>query len=151
MDGKFQSAIVAMMFSKLIVSFNTCLEFSNKIESCYGLPYGIFGLICWSLSFFSNFLLYCKIPLFSPWKWGKPYESQSYFFAFIAFTITIGPTIYTCIRCREEWILIVLAIGQLSPWLLRCFMMVFLPMIKNYLAMGFITYVEYHCQFYWVL
>ncbi|CAG8782233.1 8551_t:CDS:1, partial [Dentiscutata erythropus] len=30
--------------------------------------------------------------------------------------MTIGPTIYTCLRCREEWILIVLAVGQLSPW-----------------------------------
>ncbi|CAG8572520.1 7728_t:CDS:2 [Cetraspora pellucida] len=93
-------------------------DFSEKIESCYALPFGVFGFICWALSLLSNFfILFGNLPLFSPWLWCRPaYQSQNLSFAFIAFVMTIGPTIYTCIRCREEWVLIVSAVGQLSPW-----------------------------------
>ncbi|CAG8837203.1 23274_t:CDS:1, partial [Racocetra persica] len=86
--------------------------------SCYALPYGVFGIFCWSFSFLSNVcIVFGNLPLFAPWLWRQdPYKSQSIKFAFISFLMTIGPTIYTCIRCREEWVLIVSAVGQLSPW-----------------------------------
>ncbi|CAG8669567.1 3569_t:CDS:1 [Dentiscutata erythropus] len=88
------------------------------MASCYALPYGIFGFTCWTLSLLSNFfIIFGNLPLFTPWLWRKEvYESQSIYFAFIASLMTIGPAIYTCIRCHEEWILIILAVGQLSPW-----------------------------------
>ncbi|RIB07727.1 hypothetical protein C2G38_2112901 [Gigaspora rosea] len=93
-------------------------EFSEKIENCYSLPYGIFGFICWFLSLISNFfIIFGNIPLFSPCQWrDDSYKSQSIALALIAFILTIGPTINTCLRCHDEWILIVLAVGQLSPW-----------------------------------
>ncbi|KAF0540207.1 hypothetical protein F8M41_006596 [Gigaspora margarita] len=93
-------------------------DFSEKVTYCYSLPYGIFGFICWFLSLLSNFfIIFGNIPLFSPWQWREPtYKSQSIVLAFIAFITTIGPTINTCLRCHDEWILIVLAVGQLSPW-----------------------------------
>ncbi|CAG8478463.1 10074_t:CDS:2 [Diversispora eburnea] len=86
------------------------------IKEFYGLPFGTLGLIIWTFSFYANFLLYCNIPPISVWLWGKPYKSQSLFPAFFAFVFIAGPTAYTCYACRQEWRLIILAIGQISPW-----------------------------------
>ncbi|CAG8533090.1 13001_t:CDS:1 [Gigaspora margarita] len=62
-------------------------------------------------------MIFGNIPLFSPCQWREPiYKSQSIVLAFFAFIMTIGPTINTCLRCHDEWILILLAVGQLSPW-----------------------------------
>ncbi|RHZ56884.1 hypothetical protein Glove_396g102 [Diversispora epigaea] len=96
-------------------------NFTTKISESYGLPFGTLGLIIWIFSFYSNFLLYCNIPPISVWHWGKPYKSQSLFPAFFAFAFIAGPTICTCYFCRQEWILVILALGQLSPWAFKIY------------------------------
>ncbi|CAG8820992.1 21107_t:CDS:1, partial [Dentiscutata erythropus] len=93
----------------------------EKQVACYGLPFGTFGSICWALSTASSLLLYVNIPLFSPWKWGKPHQSQTPWIFFISSVLTIGPTISTCIRCKDYWPFTVIAIGQLSPWSFKMF------------------------------
>ncbi|CAG8669386.1 17686_t:CDS:1 [Cetraspora pellucida] len=98
---------------------------------CYGLPFGTFGFICWTLSFVSSLLLYLNFPLFSPWKWCKPYQSQGLLIALISATFTIGPTIFTCLRCKGYWPFTVIAIGQLSPWSFKMFNDGVAAMIKN--------------------
>ncbi|CAG8468904.1 4977_t:CDS:2, partial [Scutellospora calospora] len=105
-------------------SNNTTIGYEEMIGKqvvCYGLPFGTFGFVCWTLSFISSLLLYCNFPLFSPWKWGKPYQSQTLLWAFISAALTIGPNIYTCVQCKGYWPLTVIAIGQLSPWSFKMF------------------------------
>ncbi|CAG8589030.1 5765_t:CDS:2 [Ambispora gerdemannii] len=86
---------------------------------CYGLPYGVFGLVCWGLTLISIILTYVNIPLISPWRWGKKYKRQKPAMLFISAVTTIGPVIYTGIACRADWMSILMAIGQLTPWSLK--------------------------------
>ncbi|CAB4378377.1 unnamed protein product [Rhizophagus irregularis] len=37
--------------------------------SCYGLPYGIFGIFCWCFTFFSAALVHANCPILMPWRW----------------------------------------------------------------------------------
>uniref|UniRef100_U9SY70 Uncharacterized protein n=4 Tax=Rhizophagus irregularis TaxID=588596 RepID=U9SY70_RHIID len=81
-------------------------DFSDELAhqaSCYGLPYGIFGIICWVLSYLCISLAYFNYPLFSPWMWNKQYKSQNMCFGILLSIMTIVPAIYTCVRCRGEW------------------------------------------------
>ncbi|CAJ0834063.1 14480_t:CDS:2 [Entrophospora sp. SA101] len=84
--------------------------------ACYGLPYGIFGISCWAFTIFSVALTYLDFPLFSPWRWCKPYKSQDPLLAVIISAMVLGPAIYTCVYCHGEWQVILLAVGQLTPW-----------------------------------
>nr|CAG8573378.1 1553_t:CDS:2 [Entrophospora candida] len=84
--------------------------------TCYGLPYGIFGIACWALTIFGVALTYFNFPLFTPWRWGKPYKSQDPLLAVIISAMVLGPVTYTCIYCHGEWQIILLAVGQLTPW-----------------------------------
>ncbi|CAG8515949.1 4338_t:CDS:1, partial [Scutellospora calospora] len=96
--------------------------FSNELASqvsCYGLPYGFFGIICWSLSLCCIALAKVRFPLFSPWLWFKPYKAQHPLMAIIVTIMTVGPTIYTCIHCHGELMIVLIAIGQLTPWSLK--------------------------------
>ncbi|CAG8550929.1 5399_t:CDS:2 [Paraglomus occultum] len=84
---------------------------------CYGLPYGYFGLICWGLSILAIALTYANITLFTFWRGCRPYyKSQSGWMALVAATMTLGPTIYTCYHCSGDYTVMLLAIGQLTPW-----------------------------------
>ncbi|CAG8811294.1 27385_t:CDS:2, partial [Gigaspora margarita] len=106
------------------MSNNTTSAYEEMLAQqvvCYGLPYGTFGLICWILSTASSLLLYVNFPLFSPWKWRKPHQSQALWLALISSALTIGPTIHTCIQCKNYWPFTVIAIGQLSPWSFKIF------------------------------
>ncbi|RIA98334.1 hypothetical protein C1645_750288 [Glomus cerebriforme] len=84
--------------------------------SCYGLPYGIFGIVCWTFSFSSIFLTYINCPMFSPHRWGNRYEAQGPWMTFITACFILGPAIFTCINCKAEWMMTLVAIGQLTPW-----------------------------------
>ncbi|CAG8637586.1 3244_t:CDS:2, partial [Paraglomus brasilianum] len=88
---------------------------------CYGLPFGAFGIVCWLLTLFSIALVYIKCPLFTPWRWGQTYRTPERLWAIFPFTMIIGPTIYTCIKCRGEWMVVLIAIGQLTPWSVKVF------------------------------
>ncbi|CAG8535567.1 25685_t:CDS:2 [Dentiscutata erythropus] len=97
-------------------------NFSEEIAeqaACYGLPYGIFGVICWFLSLCSISLTKVRFPLFSPWLWFEYYKAQNPIMAIIVTVMTIGPTIYTCIHCHGEWMIVLIALGQLTPWSLK--------------------------------
>ncbi|GBB94085.1 hypothetical protein RclHR1_02290011 [Rhizophagus clarus] len=90
-------------------------KFSQEV-SCYALPYGFFGIISWSLAFITIFLTYANIPLFSCWRWRKPYRSQGPIIAVISSAMVVLPAIYTCIKCDGNWEIILIALGQLTPW-----------------------------------
>ncbi|CAG8546982.1 10385_t:CDS:2 [Ambispora gerdemannii] len=101
------------------VSFDNRSELSDELAdqaSCYGLPYGIFGLVCWTLFFYSIILTYANCPLCSPCRWGEPYKEQKLSLATFATVLTVGPVVFTCIRCRGEWIMTLMTLGQLTPW-----------------------------------
>ncbi|CAG8809005.1 968_t:CDS:2, partial [Cetraspora pellucida] len=96
--------------------------FSDQLAqqaSCYGLPYGIFGIVCWTLSLCSISLAKVRIPLFSPWLWCESYKAQNPIMAIIVTALTVGPIIYTCIHCHEEWMIVLIALEQLTPWSLK--------------------------------
>ncbi|GBB99546.1 hypothetical protein RclHR1_03560001 [Rhizophagus clarus] len=38
--------------------------------TCYGLPYGIFGIFCWCFTLFSASLVHANCPIFAPWRWS---------------------------------------------------------------------------------
>ncbi|CAG8543516.1 8555_t:CDS:2 [Ambispora gerdemannii] len=84
--------------------------------SGYGLPYGIFGITNWSLFFLSILLTYANCPLISIWRWGKPYKKQNPYLAIFASVATIGPIIFTCIYCNGKLVIVLMALGQLTPW-----------------------------------
>ncbi|CAG8561886.1 6479_t:CDS:2 [Paraglomus occultum] len=88
---------------------------------CYGLPFGAFGIVCWLLTLTAIILVHLRCPLFTPWRWGQPYSSPDRIWAIFPFTMIIGPAIYTCIKCREEWMLVLIAIGQLTPWSVKIY------------------------------
>ncbi|CAG8461307.1 9001_t:CDS:2 [Diversispora eburnea] len=87
--------------------------------TCYGLPFGMFGIFCWSFTFFSVSLTHANCPVFTPWKWGKDYKAQSALLMTVSTILILGPTIYTCFKCRSEWIMLLVALGQLTPWSLK--------------------------------
>ncbi|CAG8508101.1 11081_t:CDS:2, partial [Paraglomus brasilianum] len=85
--------------------------------NCYGLPYGYFGLVCWALSILAISLTYANFTLFACWRGCQPYyKSQSSWMAVIAAAMTLGPTIYTCFHCSGDLAVLLLAVGQLTPW-----------------------------------
>ncbi|CAG8668989.1 3855_t:CDS:2 [Funneliformis caledonium] len=87
--------------------------------ACYGLPYGYFGIVCWASTLVSMILIYVNCPLFSPTKWCKPYKRQKPSRMAISAVMTVVPVIYTCIRCKGEWMSMFMAFGQLTPWSLK--------------------------------
>ncbi|CAB4378380.1 hypothetical protein RhiirA1_460134 [Rhizophagus irregularis] len=84
--------------------------------SCYGLPYGIFGIFCWWFTFFSASLVHANCPIFAPWRWGKSYRVQGPYLTIMTSILILGPAIYTCFKCKSDWIMILVALGQLTPW-----------------------------------
>ncbi|CAB4413419.1 unnamed protein product [Rhizophagus irregularis] len=82
--------------------------------SCYGLPYGIFGIFCWCFTFFSAALVHANCPILMSWRWGKKYRVQGRYILIISsILILLGPAIYTCFKCKSDWIMILVALGQL--------------------------------------
>ncbi|CAB4489600.1 uncharacterized protein OCT59_011432 [Rhizophagus irregularis] len=84
--------------------------------SCYGLPYGIFGIFCWCFTFFSAALVHANCPILMPWRWGKKYRVQGRYILIISSILILGPAINTCFKCKSDWIMILVALGQLTPW-----------------------------------
>src|SRR6185312_1594433 len=78
-------------------------------------------MICWSLSILAIALTYADISLFTFWRCCKPYKSQNSFMAFLAAVMTLGPATYTCIRCYADWPIVLIALGQLTPWSFKMF------------------------------
>ncbi|GBC08763.1 hypothetical protein RclHR1_08360009 [Rhizophagus clarus] len=86
--------------------------------SCYGLPYGIFGISCWFITFFSASLVHVDCPIFAPWKWfgNKRYQVQGLCLTFTSSILILGPAIFTCLKCKSDWKMFLVALGQLTPW-----------------------------------
>ncbi|GBC08762.1 hypothetical protein RclHR1_08360008 [Rhizophagus clarus] len=87
--------------------------------SCYGLPYGIFGIFCWLITLFSTFLVHVDCPIFAPWKWfgnKRGYHVQGPCLTFFSSILILGPAIYTCLNCKSDWKMLLVALGQLTPW-----------------------------------
>ncbi|CAG8566208.1 12781_t:CDS:2 [Ambispora leptoticha] len=85
--------------------------------SCYGLPYGILGIVCWSLFFICIIFTHLNVPLFSPWRWcDGDYQAQTWGMAIFTAFLTIGPAVYTCFRCGGTWIMLLMTLAQLTPW-----------------------------------
>ncbi|CAG8436087.1 9357_t:CDS:2 [Diversispora eburnea] len=123
---------------------NASVEFIDNLSqtaSCYGLPYGIFGIVCWVITFSGTALTYANFPLFSPWQWGKDYKPQDPLLLVIIGGMVIGPTCYTCASCRAEWELILIALGQLSPFALKIISDGFVGEKKSYRTFGMILMV----------
>ncbi|PKC15028.1 hypothetical protein RhiirA5_395271 [Rhizophagus irregularis] len=66
--------------------------------SCYGLPYGIFGIFCWCFTFFSAALVHANCPILMPWRWGKKYRVQGRYILIISSILILGPAINTCFK-----------------------------------------------------
>ncbi|CAG8647115.1 13290_t:CDS:2 [Ambispora gerdemannii] len=79
-----------------------------KSISCYGLPYGTWGLACWLFASVTTFLTYARPP---------KRQDMPLFIAKIV--MTVGPVIFTCIRCHGEWVFVLIACGKLAPWALK--------------------------------
>ncbi|RHZ77494.1 hypothetical protein Glove_177g28 [Diversispora epigaea] len=94
---------------------------SDSIENqllCYGLPYGIIGIIGWLFSILKTFI-HLIYPGKQTWyrerlsKWcGR--QLSLYLLTIISSVIEIGPVIYTSIKCRGEWSIILVSLGNLS-------------------------------------
>lgn len=124
MSGEFDQII----FNKALVewsrSINTnhliCLDqFLDELKEetiCYGLPFGAFGIACWFISIAVIISTYYNRPLFSPWNWKKPYRGQMLFAIPFMAILTVGPIIFTVIKCYRSWIMVFITLGQLTPW-----------------------------------
>lgn len=73
-------------------------------------------MICWALSFIAVTLTRKNITMFAPWKWRVDYKPQGPIKAVIASAMTLGPAIYTIIKCYDEWEVTAIVLGQLTPW-----------------------------------
>src|ERR1051325_5617250 len=91
------------------------IKFTQEV-SCYALPYGIFGLVSWVLVFISTFLTYVNCPPFACWQWCRTYRSQGPVTAILFSSMIVLPVVYTCIKCKAEWEMLLVALGQLTPW-----------------------------------
>ncbi|RHZ74604.1 hypothetical protein Glove_220g21 [Diversispora epigaea] len=79
-----------------------------KSISCYGLPYGTWGLACWLVASVTTFLTY-----------ARPRKRQFMPLFIVKIVMTVGPVIFTCIRCHGEWVFVLIACGKLAPWALK--------------------------------
>jgi len=98
----------------LLVIDNTLIEPSDLRQQtfCYGLPYGVFGIICWALTFSAVTLASIKIPIFSPWRWRRDYyKPQGLISLTIASAMILVPALYTGVRCHGEWEVTLIALG----------------------------------------
>ncbi|GBB85879.1 hypothetical protein RclHR1_12320006, partial [Rhizophagus clarus] len=97
--------------------------------TCYSLPYGFLGIFSWVLTTlviilkhkdinFNIFsLLWDKIYGNGDDKWFEPNPFVTIFLSII----TVGPVIYTCVKCHGNWEIALIAFGQLTPWAFSIF------------------------------
>ncbi len=86
------------------------LEPFEEQRLCYQLPYGIFGILGW---FFSTLVIIVRCIRRS----NEPSRLRERLFPCITSGImVIVPAIRTCIKCRGEWYMLLISLGQLSSW-----------------------------------
>ncbi|GBB98849.1 hypothetical protein RclHR1_03340010 [Rhizophagus clarus] len=92
---------------------------------CYGLPFGILGIISWSFTTLEIILKHKNINIdIISLLWRKlrgkddddAYESSHPYITIFFGLITVGPVIHTCIKCHGNWKFVFIALGQLAPW-----------------------------------
>ncbi|CAG8675971.1 10236_t:CDS:1, partial [Cetraspora pellucida] len=72
---------------------------------CYSLPYGVLGAASWVLALITTVLVYMNDP-----------KARSFLYKILKIITTIGPIIYTSIRCNANWEFIIIAFSRLGPW-----------------------------------
>ncbi|CAG8604028.1 6355_t:CDS:2, partial [Scutellospora calospora] len=72
---------------------------------CFGLPYGTIGVIGWALALITTVLVYLN-----------ERKERSILSKVCQMVMTLGPVIFTCLRCSGSWQFIVISFSKLAPW-----------------------------------
>ncbi|CAG8532636.1 5701_t:CDS:2 [Cetraspora pellucida] len=87
-------------------SYNSTRLSAIKEEAlCYSLPYGVLGAAGWVLALITTVRVYMNDP-----------KERNLSYKILRIITTIGPIIYTSIRCNANWEFILIAFSRLGPW-----------------------------------
>lgn len=85
---------------------------------CYSLPYGGLGFASHFLTYYAIICLWFGHSPLAPWRRVK-YSKFDFILGFSGLAITLGLSIFTIIKCKNTWQLLVIAVWKMTMSLLN--------------------------------
>ncbi|KAI9768675.1 MAG: hypothetical protein M1839_003983 [Geoglossum umbratile] len=106
-------AIVSRNFTAMINNIAHKSPGTTGQIQCYSLPYGAIGFVSHILTYWT---LFCMVKGIRPLMFWKPITKRLWgvWLAATMLVLTISVSVWTIVRCREDWQLLVIAVWKLT-------------------------------------